>query len=149
MSNSLPVRFTKLTDDAYTPTYATDGSAALDFYACDCEATYFVGEGRPHTIPTGIAIEIPEGHAMLLFSRSGHGFNSRVRLGNCVGVIDSDYRGEIAINLTADIGGGLAIKRGDRIAQGMIVAAPKVSLIEMDALATTGRGAGGFGSTGA
>jgi hypothetical protein len=68
MSNSLFVRFIKLIDDVYMSIYVIDGFAVLDFYVCDCEAIYFVGEGWLYTILIGIVIEILEGHAMLLFS---------------------------------------------------------------------------------
>ena len=85
---------------------------------------------------------------MLLFSRSGHGFSSGVRLANCVGVIDSDYRGEIKIKLQKDTEYSyFAINPGDRIAQGLIIPYPRVEFVEGE-LTGTERGAGGFGSTG-
>lgn len=138
----------KIHPDAITPTYATDGSAAVDLYACCPHAVWFVGEGRPAVISTGIACSVPDGHVLLLFSRSGHGARNAVRLSNCVGVIDPDYRGEIAVCLTADAGGGLHVQHGDRIAQALLVAIPRLDLIEVDCLPATTRGAGGFGSTG-
>lgn len=101
------------------------------------------------TFDTGLAFEIPPGWVMLIFSRSGHGFKSQTRLANCVGVIDSDYRGQVSVRLTVDAGGGLSVAHGDRIAQAMLVPIPRVELIEVDELSDTERGAGGFGSTGA
>lgn len=142
------LKFAKLHDDAIEPTYATPGAAAFDLYATANHAAVFVGEGRPQIISTGIAVEVPDGWFLDIRSRSGHGFNSSVRLANCTGVIDSDYRGEIKICLTADAGGGMMVKPGDRIAQAILTLAPRVDLVEVDTLTRTDRGAGGFGSTG-
>lgn len=142
------LKFRKLHDDAITPTYATPGSGAFDLYASANHPQVFVGEGRPQTISTGIAVEVPEGWVLDIRSRSGHGFKSAVRLANCTGVIDSDYRGEIKVCLTADAGGGMMVSPGDRIAQAILTPAPRVELIEVDTLTRTERGAGGFGSTG-
>ena len=86
---------------------------------------------------------------MLLFSRSGHGFKSDIRLSNCVGVIDSDYRGEVCVKLKSDGSSNLLVKSGDRIAQFMIISLAQCKIIEKDQLGETKRGAGGFGSTGA
>lgn len=144
----MQIRFTKLTEDAITPTYATDGSAAFDLYATAIPPMY-VGDARPVVFQTGIAVEVPQDHVLLIFSRSGHGFKAGVRLANCVGVIDPDYRGSIDVKLTADSGGGLMVHAGDRIAQGLIVPAIRVELQEVDSLSDTYRGQGGFGSTGA
>jgi dUTP pyrophosphatase len=85
---------------------------------------------------------------MLIFSRSGHGFKNDVRLSNCVGVIDSDYRGEVQIKLSNDGGDHFTINNDDRIAQAMLVKLPWVELIEVDELSETARGTNGFGSTG-
>jgi dUTP pyrophosphatase len=85
---------------------------------------------------------------MLVFSRSGHGFNYLTRLANCVGVIDSDYRGTIAVKLVNDGGPPFTIKAGDRIAQGLIVPAPRIDFEVVSELEDTVRGEGGFGSTG-
>src|SRR5690606_14138784 len=102
-----------------------------------------VNDGRPVTFATGLAFEVPPGWVMLIFSRSGHGFNSNTRLANCVGVIDSDYRGEVKVKLTSD-GGFLKVYDGDRIAQAMLVPAVAVQLVEVDKLSATDRGEGGF-----
>lgn len=104
---------------------------------------------EPHTYSTGLAFEVPEDHVMLIFSRSGHGFKNDVRLSNCVGVIDSDYRGELKVKLTCDkIGWGLEVNAGDRVAQGMIIPVAKVSFEEVSELSETVRGTKGFGSSG-
>lgn len=138
------MKFKKLHPDAITPTYATDGAACIDLYASH-EAIV----QAPTAIGTGIAFEVPEGYAMLVFSRSGHGFKDGIRLANCVGVIDSDYRGEVAIKLHNDAWIAKHIAKGDRIAQAMLVPVPRIELEEVAVLGDTARGTGGFGSTGA
>ena len=86
----------------------------------------------------------------MVYSRSGHGFKYDTRLSNCVGVIDSDYRGEVRIRLAADgRHDGLGVTHGDRIAQAMLVPVSQWQLVEVDELSTTVRGEGGYGSTGA
>lgn len=160
----MQVKFKKLRPDAITPTYATDGSAGLDFYLpraywsnnkLSGNSTYLTGKS-PMTVHTGISVEIPEGYAMLLLSRSGHGIKHAIRLANCVGLIDADYRGEIVIKLSMDDLSCYVrynnrrhiFNVGDRIAQGVIVPVPKIELVEVDELSETARGEGGFGSTG-
>lgn len=106
---------------------------------------------------TGLAFDIPEGHVMLVFSRSGHGFKYDVRLANCVGVIDSDYRGEVMVKLTKDYtlsdeddhSVPFSVRPGDRIAQAMIIPVERISFAEVDEISSTSRGTGGFGSSGA
>lgn len=132
------------------PTYATDGAGCFDIYADlppSC-LSYNVTVDTPTEIETGLSFEIPEGKALLVFSRSGHGFRNNIRLANSVGVLDSDYRGQLKIKLTADNAGGLVVKHGDRIAQGMVIDAPRVSFNIVGELSDTKRGSGGFGSTG-
>lgn len=144
----MQLTYTKLTDDAITPTYATPGSAAMDLYVRSDHPSLYVSDGRPAIFGTGLAFAVPEGWVMKIYSRSGHGFKQGIRLANSVGIIDSDYRGEVKICLTADAGGGLLINQGDRIAQAILEPAPRLELIEVDHLPATTRGAGGFGSTG-
>ena len=144
----MQVKFKKLRPDAITPTYATDGSAGLDFYVPADHVVGGVLSGRTFTINTGISVDIPHGFALLMLSRSGHGFKHQVRLTNCVGLIDSDYRGEISIQLMNDSEVSMLINPGDRIAQGVIVPVPAVELVEVEELSETARGEGGFGSTG-
>lgn len=139
------VKVKRLSDDATMPTYGSSGSACFDLYAAHYATVY---EAAALAIGTGLAFEIPTGHALMLYSRSGHG-KLGVRLANCVGVIDSDYRGEVKVMLANDgYEGAYTVKKGDRIAQGMIVKAPVVLLVETAELSETKRGAGGFGSTG-
>lgn len=146
------IKIKKLSPLAKTPTYATDGSGCFDLYAINPLAT-LVHEGYPVTFDTGLAFEIPPGYGMFILSRSGHGFNFDTRLANCVGFIDSDYRGEIMVKLTTDIERDeampLTILPGDRIAQACILPVPRIGFNVVQALSETARGTGGFGSTGA
>lgn len=154
----IPFKVKRCRFDAKLPTRATDGSAGFDFYAL--ESAYLTAF-NDCTIRLGVAVELPPGFVLLLFSRSGHALKHRVRLGNCVGVIDSDYRGELVAQLSSDNADSdtmkdqqcsrpnFAIKPGDRICQGVILRLPEVQLIEVDELTDTERGTGGHGSTGA
>jgi dUTP pyrophosphatase len=148
----MKIRIQKLHPGAIVPKYATDGAACFDLHACFDTDDYSarIYRNQPKAIPTGLAFEIPHGHVMLVFSRSGHAFKNSTRLGNCVGVIDADYRGEVKVNLTRDDSDldMLQVRHGDRIAQAMLVPYPRVSFIETEELTSTERGAGGFGSTG-
>lgn len=150
----IPVKVKKLHPEAIMPRYATEGAACFDLHMCEPGTEPLTMSGgaygsvRGATFDTGLAFEIPPGHVMLVFSRSGHGFNSDVRLANCVGVIDSDYRGEVKVRLAADTSRTLDLKHGDRIAQALVMPLTDVLLIEVDELSDTARGTGGFGSTG-
>lgn len=150
----MKVKVKKLYPDAQLPTYATDGSAAFDIYAYIPEKQSIIASGMYNTYSTGLSFEIPEGHVLLIYSRSGHGFNHNIRLSNSVGVFDADYRGELKVKLIndshhhADYYKALKISHGDRIAQGIIMPYPKVEFEEVDSLSETVRGIGGFGSTG-
>lgn len=144
----MQVKIKKLHPDAIIPKYATDGSACFDLHSV---GDYFIDD-IAHTnevVATGLSFEVPEGYQMLVFSRSGHAAKNNVRLANCVGVIDSDYRGEVKVLLAADIDARLTIKKGDRIAQAQIMPVHRVSFVEVEELTGTKRGTGGFGSTGA
>lgn len=141
---------------AKMPTYATQGSACFDLYAA-IDKPYFCCVGEPVTIPTGLKFDIPEGYALMIYSRSGHGFKSDVRLSNCVGVIDSDYVDEVMVKLSQDVdqyeyGRGhisFRIEPGDRIAQGMLIPVQRTQFVELsDAPGKKGNREGGFGSTG-
>ncbi len=144
----MKLKIKKLHPDAVVPQYQTAGAACFDLHAVS--DGYVDDIAHPNcTFPVGLAFEVPEGHVMLIFSRSGHGFNKDVRLANCVGVIDADFRGPVSVKLTADIQGCLGVKVGDRIAQAMIVPIPRVEFEVVEELTTTERGTGGFGSTGA
>lgn len=143
--DNLKIKIKKLHPDAIVPAYASSGAACFDLHA-------LIPNNAPTqpALRTGLAFEVPAGHVMLIFSRSGHGFNHSVRLANCVGVIDSDYRGEVMVKLVQDYADSkpLVVRHGDRIAQAMLVPNPRVHFEVTSELADTDRGAGGFGSTG-
>ena len=130
------------------PQFATPGSAAMDLRACiDRPVTIRAGERT--VVPTGLAMALPSAdYVALLFARSGLGIRKGVCLSNGVGVIDSDYRGEIGVGLVNLSQEAYTVQPGDRIAQLMVVPVvqPTISLVpEVD---DTDRGSGGFGSTG-
>ena len=144
----MELKVKRLHPDAKLPTYGTNGAACFDLAALIDDADGYVIQ-RAFTIRTGLSFEVPEGHVMLIFSRSGHGFKDDIRLANCVGVIDSDYRGEVKVKLTNDSRVcEFRVEHGDRIAQAMIVPIPRVTIEEVEDLSDTERGESGFGSTG-
>lgn len=147
----------KLRPDAKLPIYGSDGAACFDLHAIvDNEDGIILQSPQLGSHPfeyvfsTGLSFDIPDGYQMLIFSRSGHGFNQNVRLANCVGVIDSDYLGEVKVKLIVDdYGRGLRVRNGDRIAQAQILPVLRTEFVEVDELnKNTERGDGGFGSTG-
>lgn len=144
--SSLKLKIQRTSPDARVPTKGTEHAACFDLYASRIEKHGV----NSIVFGTDLRVEIPEGHCMLIYGRSGLAFKSDIRLGNCVAVIDSDYRGEILVKLAADVADPFAVwpKIGDRIAQFMIVPVPAVEIEEVDGLEDTVRGEGGFGSTG-
>lgn len=141
----MKINIKKLHDDAIIPVYASAGAACFDLYAIEDGQ----GDSAANVYRTGLAFEIPQGHVMLVYSRSGHGFKNDIRLANCVGVIDSDYRGELMVKLTADGYIEPVFGAGERIAQAMVIPVKQVSFTAVSELSDTERGDGGFGSTGA
>lgn len=130
------------------PFYATPGSAAMDLHACLDEAVT-IPAGERAVIPTGLAIALPSADFVaLVFARSGLGIKHGVAPANCVGVIDSDYRGEIMVGLQNSGESDYTIQPADRIAQLMITPVVQAQVELVDELDDTDRGAGGFGSTG-
>ena len=130
------------------PARATEGSAGLDLAAC-IDGPVTIAPRALVRIPTGIAIALPSpDYVALVFARSGLGIKHGVSLSNGVGVIDSDYRGEIAVGLTNLSDTPYTIQPGDRIAQLVVVPVALPELVWTQDLEDTGRGAGGFGSTG-
>ena len=130
------------------PFYATPGSAAMDLHACLDQAVT-IPAGERAVIPTGLAIALPSADFVaLVFARSGLGIRHGVAPANCVGVIDSDYRGEVLVGLQNSGGEDYTVKPGDRIAQLMITPVIQARVHLVDELDETQRGAGGFGSTG-
>ncbi len=135
------------------PSYATAGSAGLDLRACIDAPLYLPGtaSGLPNSamVPTGIAIQLPgPDYVALIYARSGLAVKHGVTLSNCVGVIDSDYRGEIKVGLVNLSGKAYTIEPGERIAQLVVTPVAQAKIEVVDELDDTDRGAGGFGSTG-
>ena len=130
------------------PFYATPGSAAMDLHACLEQPITLLPGGRT-VIPTGIAIALPSAdYVALVLARSGLGIKHGVAPANCVGVIDSDYRGEIMVGLHNAGESDYTVQPGDRIAQLMVVPVVQAQVQMVEELDDTARGAGGFGSTG-
>jgi len=141
---NLPVA--KLREDATLPTRAHEGDAGLDLYAC--EAAH-IGPGERWSVGTGVAVEIPDGHAGLVLPRSGLAKKHGIALVNAPGLIDSGYRGELRVLLlNTDPAETFKVEPGDRIAQLMIVPIALAEPVETETLAETARGDGGFGSSG-
>lgn len=143
----IKVKVKKLDDRAVVPKMATEGSAAADLYAC-IDGPVTVGPGMTEMIPTGIAVAVPEGYGAFIFARSGLGIKYGIVPSNCVGVIDSDYRGEIKVGIYNHSDREYTVNPMDRIAQMAIMPAMSVFYDEADDLPETERGEGGFGSTG-
>ena len=140
------VRFKKLNENAYIPTYGSPYAAGADLYSAEGETVI-----APHTtafIGTGIATEIPEGYMGLIFARSGLSCKRHLAPANKVGVVDSDYRGEIKVALHNHSDEPQKIDAGERVAQLVITPFLAVDFEEVDELDETVRGEGGFGSTG-
>ena len=130
------------------PYYASAGAAAMDLHAC-VDAPVTVKAGGRCMVPTGIAIALPDaGYAALVFARSGLGIKKGICLSNGVGVIDSDYRGEIAVGLLNTSDQDYVVQPGERIAQLAVVPVVQAQLEQVSELDETERGEGGFGSTG-
>lgn len=140
--NTLKVK--KLDKNATLPFYATKGAAAFDI----CTIDHAIVGVLPKIYHTGLAFEIPQNQVMLLFSRSGHGFAQDIRLSNCVGVIDEDYRGELKVKLKADGAHIKEFRPGDKIAQAIILPIERFNIEWAEELSNTERGVNGFGSTG-
>ena len=138
----------KLGNEIPFPTYATAGSAGMDLRACiDESVTVPAGERR--MIPTGLAIALPGPEwVALLHARSGLAIKHGLAPANCVGVIDSDYRGEVVVGLLNSSKESYTIEPGERIAQLVIMPVAQANITVTDTLDDTERGAGGFGSTG-
>jgi len=141
----MKIKIKKLHKDAVIPKYAKHGDAGMDLIAT--EVSFQKDDNIDiATVKSGLSIEIPEGFMGLLFPRSSV-YKNNAFLANCVGVIDSGYRGEICANFLTDIN-VFGYKVGDKFAQLIIMPHPTVQFQEVDELSTSERGHGGFGSTG-
>ena len=141
------IRVKKIRPNAVIPTYGSCDAAGADLYAC-LEAPVTVAPGETMMIPTGLAMEIPQYHAGLIFARSSMGAKRGLAPANKVGVIDPDYRGEFMVALHNHSSQPQEIAPGERIAQLVIVPVVAPSFTECEELSDTVRGSGGFGSTG-
>ena len=145
---NLNVMVKKLRDSATLPRYATEGAAAADLCA-DLDAPVTILPGERALIGTGIAISPERGDLVaLIFSRSGMGAKSGISLSNSVGVIDSDYRGELKVSLINHGHEPYTVNHGDRIAQLAFLPIFTAHFVQVEDLDETARGEGGFGSTG-
>lgn len=143
----IKVNIKKLNENAVKPTYGSEFAAGADLYACE-GGEVEIKAGETKLIHTGIAMEIPEGYAGLIYARSGIATKRGLAPANKVGVIDADYRGEIMVSLHNHSGETQVIADKERIAQLVIAPFLAVDFDEVDELSDTVRGSGGFGSTG-
>jgi dUTP pyrophosphatase len=136
----------KLKEEALVPSRAHDGDAGLDLYACEVA---HIGPGERWSVGTGIAVEIPDGHAGLVLPRSGLARDHGISLVNSPGLIDSGYRGELRVLLlNNDPAETFRVAIGDRIAQLVLAPIATAEPMERSGLAESVRGEGGFGSSG-
>ena len=141
------INIKKLNENAKVPTFGSEFAAGFDLYACNTEPIT-VPAGETVLIHTGLAMEIPVGYGGFVYARSGLATKKGLAPTNKVGVIDADYRGEIMVALHNQSKVDQEVAAGERIAQMVIAPFLKVDFNEVDELAETVRGAGGFGSTG-
>jgi len=147
MVNSASVNIKRLKPNAAIPTYGSENAAGADLYAC-IDSSLTIESGETILVPTGLAMELPAGYAGLIYARSGLASKKGLAPANKVGVIDSDYRGEVMVALHNHSNQATSIEPGERIAQ--LVITPYIVGVfnEVSELDETVRGAGGFGSTG-
>ena len=142
----MDLKIKKLADNAVIPTYGSEYAAGADLYSCEGEITFAPGETK--MVHTGLAMQIPVGYVGLVYARSGIASKRGLAPANKVGVVDSDYRGEIMVALHNHSTEPQSIVAGERIAQMVIAPYLTVNYVETDTLDETDRGTGGFGSTG-
>lgn len=143
----MELKIKKVRENAKIPTRGTDGAAGFDLYAC-IDEPMTLNKGDTALIPTGIAIAVPNKYAAFIHSRSGLSIKKGICLLNSVGVVDSDYRGEVCVGVIKATDGPYTIEPFERIAQMVIKPVEIPTLVETTELDETDRGTGGFGSTG-
>ncbi len=141
------IQVKKLKENAILPTYGSEYAAGADLYALPDEEIV-IPAGETRFVHTGLAMEIPEGYAGLVYARSGLASKRGLAPANKVGVIDADYRGEIMVALHNHSAISQTIAAGERVAQLVVTPFLKAQFEETDELSSTVRGVGGFGSTG-
>lgn len=144
---SAKIKIKKLTDTAKTPTRGSEHAAGYDLYA-DVKEDVQIKPHETVKIGTGLAMEVPDGYFGAIFARSGLASKEGLRPANCVGVCDSDYRGEYIVAIHNDSEKTRTITAGERIAQLVVMPYLPVTFDEVTELTDTNRGEGGFGSTG-
>ena len=146
---TVEVRIRRLShaEDLPLPSYETDGAAGADIRAA-LDSELVVGPGERAAVPTGLVVEIPVGYEGQIRPRSGLAITAGLTVVNAPGTIDSDYRGELKVLLVNLGSEPVPIGRGDRIAQLLVSPVTRASFVESDSLTASGRGEGGFGSTG-
>lgn len=143
----MKIEIKKLKENATVPTRGSEYAAGYDLYAC-IDKPVTIAPGSTEKIGTGLAVAVPNGYFGAIFARSGLALKQGLRPANCVGVADSDYRGEYIVALHNDSDKEQVINSGDRIAQLVIMPFLSAEFELTDELTDTARGAGGFGSTG-
>lgn len=143
----MEVKIKKLSDNATVPTYGSKFAAGADLYAC-IENDIVIEPHCTAVIPTGIALELPQGFAGLIYARSGLATKKGLAPANKVGVVDCDYRGEVKVALLNHGTAAQTVCRGERIAQLVITPYITAEFVVSEELTETERGSGGFGSTG-
>ena len=146
------VKIRKSSEDAITPFYATEGAIAFDIFPLidrnSKHQTFSILPNTTKLIRTGLHFEVPKGYGLFIYSRSGQGFKNHVTLVNGTGLIDSDYRGEVMVELRNDHPDKVyTYNRDTAIAQGVILEVPRIKFNVVESLTTTKRGEKGFGST--
>lgn len=136
-----------LRENAHMPTYGSAEAAGADLYAC-LDEPVTIAPGEVYWVPTGVALEVPKGCAGLVFARSSMGAKRGLAPANKVGVIDSDYRGEVKVVLLNHSNQPQTLEPGERVAQLVIVPVYTPGFCQVEELDATQRGVGGFGSTG-
>ena len=144
---NVSVKIKYLSENAVTPEYATDGSVGMDLAAA-IDSPLLIKSGERALVPIGIALQIPEGYGGFIFARSGLAIKKGISLCNGVGVIDTDYTGEIKVAMQNSSAQDYIINPGDRIAQLVFMSVQRANLVKVEKLDETERGSNGFGSTG-
>jgi dUTP pyrophosphatase len=140
------VKIKKLHDDAVVPKYQTEGASGFDMHSIK---EYTVYAGQVLLVDTGIAFEIPSGYELQVRPRSGLSFKTPLRVANSPGTVDSDFRDSVKVIIeNRSDNESYTIKKGERIAQGIICPVVQAQFVDTDTLSDTNRGIGGFGSTG-
>lgn len=143
----MKIEIKKLREGAQLPTRGSAFAAGYDLRAC-IDAPIAIAPGETKMVGTGLSVAVPAGYFGAVFARSGLASKQGLRPANCVGVCDSDYRGEYTVALHNDSSVSREVRNGDRIAQLVVIPCLDLDFEQVDELSATERGAGGFGSTG-